>query len=83
MGVPGLFQGPMAKSHRMFLLTLTSLYLAIAPAQFQFHWTLPWCRCYAGPMALALIIIVIGGLLTALRRLLRIVRALRGGQAKP
>ena len=73
MGVPALFQGPMSKSHRMFTLTLACVYLACArrmaaadshdPATGRNH-------------ALALLLVIVGGAITALRRIARIRRAL-------
>ena len=56
MGVPGLFQGPMSKSHRMFTLTLTCLYLAFAPdATWRPLWSRPsWPPAPWGIMAIGL-----------------------------
>jgi phosphatidylglycerophosphate synthase len=73
MGVPGLFHGPMAKAHRMFLLTLACLILALVPATWRP--LLTWNDLRLGLMAIALLVILLGGLVTALRRLARIVRA--------
>jgi phosphatidylglycerophosphate synthase len=77
LGIPVLFHGPMSKSHRMFLLTLTCLYLAFAPDSFQPTTQLPWPNYPVGIMALALAIIILGGILTAFRRLAKIVRSLK------
>ncbi len=84
LGVPGLFQGPMSKSHRMFLLTLACLYLALAPATWQPSWQPSWPHADpftpthpAGTMTIALEIVLIGGIITALRCLTRIAKALR------
>jgi hypothetical protein len=62
----------MAKQHRMAMITIVSVYLAIAPLKWQPSW-----HGY-GLMSAALLLIVIGGLFTAARRLLRIARLLRG-----
>ncbi len=78
VGVLGLFQGPMAKSHRMFLLTITCVYLALTPAAWHPHGHLISCDDSRGLISAALAIVILGGLLTALRRLLRIVHALKG-----
>jgi hypothetical protein len=78
VGVPGLFQGPMAKSHRMFLLTVACVYAAAAPRGWQPQVRLPWCGCLVSTLGVALMVVVAGGLLTAVRRLGRLARALRG-----
>lgn len=72
VGAPQDFCGPMAKQHRMALMTCTFVYLAIAPAAWQPIWH------NQGLIALALLIIIIGGLYTALRRLRRAAKALWG-----
>jgi phosphatidylglycerophosphate synthase len=59
------FRGPMAKQQRMFLVTVTALFCAIAPA------------AYPRAPKVVLAIIVVGSVLTALRRLVNIARALR------
>lgn len=59
------FRGPMAKQQRMFLVTVTALFCAAAPA------------LYPRAPRVALAVVVVGSLLTALRRLLAIARALR------
>lgn len=61
------FRGPMAKQQRMFLVTVTSLFLAIAPA------------VYPRAPIVVLWIIVAGSVLTALRRIVAIAGALRRG----
>jgi phosphatidylglycerophosphate synthase len=73
-GAPQEFCGPMAKPHRMFLATVTSLYCAFAPLSWQPHWELAWFR--GGVGALVLAVIAIGALITALRRLSRVARNL-------
>lgn len=66
--------GPMAKQERMFTVTLVSLYSGLAPESWKPvlgsapGWGLP---------ALALAVIFLGSILTALRRLRRIAHALR------
>ncbi len=63
MGVKKLFQGPMAKSHRMFTLVAVFIYLGTfsqtLPIPLLLYWTL--------------LIIVLGSLVTFIRRLARIV----------
>lgn len=77
-GAPQEFCGPMAKPHRMFLATVTSLYCAFAPAAWQPLWSV---RGYRGGVPAAILaVIAIGAFITALRRLARVARNLR--QAK-
>lgn len=63
MGVTKLFQGPMAKSHRMFVLAAACIYYGtfsgIFPIPFLLYWTL--------------VVIALGSLVTFIRRLARIV----------
>jgi hypothetical protein len=77
------FCGPMAKQQRMFLVTLIAVYFGLAPEAWRPHW-LPFFSLHAcesergsGLMALALALIVIGGLATSVRRLRRIAANLR------
>lgn len=63
------FCGPMAKQQRMFVVTVAAIYAGLAPVAFQPSW---------GLMSAALMVIVVGGLATALRRLRRIAATLRG-----
>ncbi|MBL8798386.1 MAG: CDP-alcohol phosphatidyltransferase family protein [Planctomycetia bacterium] len=62
------FSGPMAKQQRMFLVTVTGVFLGLTPTDWQTAVPLP---------ALVLGVIAVGSLLTALRRLLRIGRTLQ------
>jgi phosphatidylglycerophosphate synthase len=77
VGVPGLFHGPMSKSHRMFAMTVTCLYLGAAPASWQLLWKASWASEPLGIMSAVLALIIIGGMVTAFRRLVRIVHALK------
>ena len=63
-GAPQAFGGPMAKPHRMALVTLAALVAAVAPVA----WRVP---------AWALGLVVVGGVLTAVLRLRTIASALR------
>jgi phosphatidylglycerophosphate synthase len=74
-GAPQEYCGPMAKQQRMALLTLVALYSALAPAAWQPTWQ------ERGLMAAGLLVILLGSLLTALRRLARIAANLR--RSKP
>ncbi len=74
-GAPQEYCGPMAKQQRMALLTAVALYCALAPAAWQPTWT------GLGLVAAALLVIALGGLITALRRLARIAANLR--RSKP
>ena len=67
--------GPMGKPGRIFLITLTGLWLAVAPSSWQLAWgpDQTW-----GLMAVALVVTMIGCVVTAGRRLIRAGRVLRG-----
>lgn len=73
-GAPNDFCGPMAKPHRMAVVTAAALYMAAAPAAWRLHWGPggAW-----GVMAAALLAILAGTLWTSVRRLRRAARALR------
>jgi phosphatidylglycerophosphate synthase len=73
-GAPNEFCGPMAKQHRMFVITLICLYSAAVPRAWQI---LHFDRLEVGVMSLGLAIIVAGCLITIVRRLNRIARALK------
>jgi phosphatidylglycerophosphate synthase len=68
------FCGPMAKQHRMALLTVVGLYCALAPTEWQPAWG---AAPAFGVPAAALAVIVLGSIVTAVRRLLRIAIQLR------
>jgi phosphatidylglycerophosphate synthase len=68
------FCGPMAKQQRMALLTIVAACLAMTPVSLQPIW-----RGY-GLVSLALVLIIVGSILTAGRRLRRIACVLGGGQ---
>ena len=73
-GAPNEFCGPMAKQHRMFVITLICIYSTLTPRSWQIitlnHSTI-------GLMTLGLIIIIIGCVVTIVRRLARTARALK------
>jgi phosphatidylglycerophosphate synthase len=75
MGVPGLFQGPMAKSHRMALLTFVCVVMAIVPRERATF--VAWNGQPAGALAVALELVIILGAVTAWRRLAALHRALK------
>ncbi|MEZ5277039.1 MAG: CDP-alcohol phosphatidyltransferase family protein [Opitutaceae bacterium] len=72
-GAPQDFCGPMAKPQRMFFATAVSLWCGLCPAAW-----LTWGGVGAPVWVLGLI--VVGGAFTAVRRLIRVGRALRGGE---
>jgi phosphatidylglycerophosphate synthase len=73
-GAPNEFCGPMAKQHRMLVISVACLYSAAVPRSWQiFHFD----NLEIGTMALALGVIIVGCLVTVIRRLQRIARALR------
>lgn len=63
MGVTKLFQGPMAKSHRMFMLAAVCIYYGTFSRVFPIPSLLYW----------TLVIIVLGCLVTFIRRLAKII----------
>lgn len=79
-GAPNDFCGPMAKQHRMAVLTVVALYCGLTPTAWHPTWSnvpiwgsvAPW-----GIPAVALKVIILGGIVTAIRRLLRIAANLR------
>lgn len=77
-GAPQQFCGPMAKQQRMFVLTIVAVYYALAPQAWQP--ALTWLAG-TGLTAAALLVIAVGGAVTAVRRLVRVGRALCNGQA--
>jgi phosphatidylglycerophosphate synthase len=72
-GVSDLFVGPMAKPHRMFVLTLVAGLMAALPQP----WRPCWGDQHAGLATLGLAVIIAGGLLTLFRRLALIIAHLR------
>ncbi len=74
-GTPNEFCGPMAKQQRMFLATMTCLYCAFTPAAWQ---RIDFGCCVLGVPAVVLALIVVGAVLTTIRRLSRIGSKLRG-----
>ncbi len=73
-GAPNEFCGPMAKQHRMLVITLVCLYSAIAPRSWQMITFNDW---HIDLMTLGLAVIVIGCVITIIRRLDRIAHALK------
>jgi phosphatidylglycerophosphate synthase len=73
-GSPNEFCGPMAKQHRMLVITVACLYSVIVPRSWQ---TLDLNDFEVGVMSLALILIIAGCVITVVRRFKRIARALR------
>lgn len=71
-GAPNDFCGPMAKQHRMALMTAVAAYLAIAPTAWRPAFPL---------LDAALGVIVVLGIVTSIRRLVRAARFLRSRAA--
>jgi phosphatidylglycerophosphate synthase len=72
-GAPNEFCGPMAKQHRMLVITLVCLYGLAVPRSWQiFHFD----HLEIGVMAVALGVIIAGCVVTVFRRLQRMARAL-------
>jgi phosphatidylglycerophosphate synthase len=73
-GAPNEFCGPMAKQHRMLVITLICLYSAITPRSWQMF-TLSGSPI--GLMSLGLVVIIAGCAITVIRRLSRIGHGLK------
>jgi phosphatidylglycerophosphate synthase len=73
-GAQNEFCGPMAKQQRMFIVTVIAVYNGLAPTAWRptANGPYPW-----GLMAGGLVLIVLGGVVTILRRLLRIAGTLK------
>jgi len=70
-GAPNEFCGPMAKQHRMLVITLICVYAAITPRSWQM---IAFNDLQIGLMTLGLIVIIVGCVITVVRRLSRIAR---------
>ncbi|HEY2625447.1 MAG TPA: hypothetical protein VGI41_01715 [Candidatus Udaeobacter sp.] len=72
-GAPNEFCGPMAKQHRMLVITLICLYSAITPPSWRMFTPNEW---QIGLITAGLVVIVVGCVITVVRRINRIVHAL-------
>jgi phosphatidylglycerophosphate synthase len=79
-GAPQDYCGPMAKPHRMAVLTAAAVLAAIIPASWQEKLV---SASKLGLVAWALLAIVVGGVITAIRRLRRTARVLRFAAPPP
>ena len=73
-GGPNEFCGPMAKQHRMLVITLVCLYSAITPRSWQM---ITLNELHIGLMTLALAVIIVGCVITVIRRVGRIAHGLK------
>jgi len=73
-GAQNEFCGPMAKQHRMLIITLICLYSAVTPRSWQI---ISFNDSQIGLMSFGLVIIIAGCAFTAIRRVSRIGRALK------
>jgi phosphatidylglycerophosphate synthase len=73
-GAPNEFCGPMAKQHRMLVITLVCLYSAITPRSWQM---ITFNESHIGLVTLGLALIIIGCVITVIRRVSRIAQALK------
>jgi phosphatidylglycerophosphate synthase len=78
-GAPSDFRGPMAKPHRMALITAACLWLALAPESLRPSVAISSRFPELGLMSLALALICIGCIITAIRRLARLSSHLKSG----
>ncbi len=76
-GAPQDYGGPMAKPHRMALMTVVALACATLPAEWS---VFPADAPIRGLTAAGLLVVAVGGGVTAARRLLRIAAHLRKGK---
>jgi phosphatidylglycerophosphate synthase len=72
-GAPNEFCGPMAKQHRMLVITLICVYAVITPRSWQM---ITFNDSQIGLVTLGLVMIVVGCVITVIRRLSRIAHAL-------
>ena len=72
-GTPNEFCGPMAKQHRMLVVTLICVYAAITPRSWQM---ITFNTSQIGVMTLGLVIVIAGCVITVIRRVGRIAHAL-------
>jgi phosphatidylglycerophosphate synthase len=73
-GAPYEFCGPMAKQHRMLVITVICLYSAITPRSWQM---ITFNDSEIGLMTLGLAVILVGCVITVIRRVSRIAHALK------
>jgi phosphatidylglycerophosphate synthase len=73
-GAPNEFCGPMAKQHRMLVVTLVCLYSAITPRSWQM---ITFNESHIGLVSFGLVVIVVGCVITVIRRVGRIAHALK------
>jgi phosphatidylglycerophosphate synthase len=78
-GAPQDYRGPMAKQQRMFTVIIASLFCGLAPAAWQPDIEI---HGWSAPIA-ALLIIIVGCVLTVLRRLSRASAVLTAAAATP
>jgi len=64
----------MAKQHRMLVITLIGLYSAVTPSSWQ---AISFNSSKIGLMSLGLAVIIMGSIITVIRRLARIARVLK------
>jgi len=73
------FCGPMAKPQRMFVATVVAIYCGLTPERWQPRWDMS--PSFVGLPAAALLLIIVGSVVTAMRRLGRIARTLTKGRS--
>lgn len=76
-GLASDFRGPMAKQQRMALVTAGCVYLAAAPEAWRPRFSAFWDSPSPGLLVVVLAVVAAGSILTALRRLAGIGRALK------
>ena len=78
IGAGQAFGGPMAKPHRMFIITVACVYCGLAPSTWQPSYGETGMGVVAGTLA----VIIVGGGITALRRLLVIASTVRNQESR-
>jgi len=78
-GAPSDFCGPMAKQQRMLVVAGAAVFMGVMPLAWRFQWgpDNEW-----GTMAAALLIVIVGGVITAARRIFHAAKSLNQAAAK-
>lgn len=78
-GISQDFCGPMAKQHRMAVVTVLAVFMAVAPASWRGPIEMGWAGAWTVPEG-ALVLVAAGCVVTIVRRVRRGAAALRGMQ---
>lgn len=78
LGFNSDYRGPMAKQHRMFIMTAVLAFLCVAPVAWRFSIPVGASWTAAGPIETGLVLIITGAVMTVVRRLRTLAQKLRG-----